>query len=60
MSKALGSLTPRQRAALVLTELWGYNAAEAGRMLGVRGSTVRSLNAAGRTALRNAKELKDE
>lgn len=60
VSTALGSLTPRQRAALVLTELWGYNAAEAGRMLGVRGSTVRSLSAAGRTALRNAKELKDE
>ena len=60
VSRALGSLTPRQRAALVLTELLGYPADEAGRMLGVRASTVRSLASAGRNALRNAKELVDE
>jgi RNA polymerase sigma-70 factor (ECF subfamily) len=40
---ALASLTPRRRAALVLTEMLGYSAEEAGRLLGVRGSTVRAL-----------------
>jgi RNA polymerase sigma-70 factor, ECF subfamily len=60
VSSALASLTPRQRAALVLTELLGYPADEAGRMLGVRASTVRSLSSSGRAALRSAKELVDE
>ena len=60
ITRALGSLTPRQRAALVLTELLDYSAEEAGQMLGVRASTVRSLNAAGRSSLKNAKELIDE
>ena len=60
VSSALASLTSRQRAALVLTELLGYPADEAGRMLGVRSSTVRSLSASGRAALRSAKELVDE
>jgi DNA-directed RNA polymerase specialized sigma24 family protein len=44
----------------VLTDLLGYPADEAGRMLGVRGSTVRSLSSAARAALRDAKELIDE
>jgi RNA polymerase sigma-70 factor, ECF subfamily len=60
VSNALGSLTRKQRAALVLTDLLGYPADEAGRMLGVRGSTVRSLTSTARTALRDAKELADE
>jgi RNA polymerase sigma-70 factor, ECF subfamily len=60
VSSALASLTRRQRAALVLTELLGYPADEAGRMLGVRASTVRSLSASGRAALGSAKELVDE
>jgi RNA polymerase sigma-70 factor (ECF subfamily) len=57
VSSALASLTPRQRAALVLTDLLGYPADEAGHMLGVRGSTVRSLSSTARAALRDAKEL---
>jgi RNA polymerase sigma-70 factor (ECF subfamily) len=60
VSSALRGLTRRQRAALVLTDLLGYPADEAGRMLGVRGSTVRSLSSAARAALRDAKELIDE
>ena len=60
VSSALASLTRRQRAALVLTELLGYPADEAGRMLGVRASTVRSLSASGRAALASGKELVDE
>jgi len=60
VSNALRSLTRKQRAALVLTELLGYPADEAGRMLGVRSSTVRSLSSTARAALRDAKELADE
>ena len=60
VSRALGSLTRRQRAALVLTELLGYPADEAGRMLGVRASTIRSLSSSARAALRSARELIDE
>ena len=60
ISSALGRLTPTQRAALVLTDLLGYPADEAGRMLGVRGSTVRSLSSTARAAMRDAKELADE
>jgi RNA polymerase sigma-70 factor (ECF subfamily) len=60
VSSALGRLTHKQRAALVLTDLLGYPADEAGRMLGVRGSTVRSLSSTARAALRDAKELAHE
>jgi RNA polymerase sigma-70 factor, ECF subfamily len=60
VSRALGSLTRKQRAALVLTDLLGYPAEEAGRMIGVRGSTVRSLSSTARAVLRDAKELADE
>lgn len=60
VSSALRNLTAKQRAALVLTELLGYPAEEAGRMLGVRGSTVRSLSSTARAAMRDAKELADE
>ena len=60
VSSALRSLTSKQRAALVLTDLLGYPADEAGQMLRVRGSTVRSLSSMARAALRDAKELADE
>ena len=49
----LRSLTPRQRAALVLVDLYGYDSTEAGRILGVRPSTVRALATQGRAALRS-------
>ena len=60
VSSALGRLTSKQRAALVLTDLLGYPAEEAGHMLGVRGSTVRSLSSTARATLRDAKEFRDE
>jgi RNA polymerase sigma-70 factor (ECF subfamily) len=60
VSSALRSLSRKQRAALVLTDLLGYPADEAGRMLGVRASTVRSLSSTARAALRDAKEFADE
>jgi RNA polymerase sigma factor (sigma-70 family) len=40
--RALAPLTPRQRAAVVLVDLLGYTSDEAGGMLGVRASTVRT------------------
>ena len=49
--RALNSLTPRQRAAVVLTELLDLTSEEAGKALGIRPSTVRVLAARGRATL---------
>lgn len=51
--RALGALTPRERAALVLVDLLDMTSEEAARALGVRASTVRVLAARGRAALRD-------
>jgi RNA polymerase sigma factor (sigma-70 family) len=56
---ALASLPTRQRSALVVTGLLGYGSDEAGRMLGLSGSTVRALSSRGRAAIREAMELAD-
>ena len=45
-------LPPRQRAALVLTEIFGYSSEQAARILGIRPTTVRVLASQGRAALR--------
>jgi RNA polymerase sigma-70 factor, ECF subfamily len=50
--QALGSLAPRQRAAIVLTEVLRYTAEEAGSMLGIRAATVRALHFQARSALK--------
>jgi RNA polymerase sigma-70 factor (ECF subfamily) len=50
--RALRELTPRQRAAVVLTELLDRSSEEAGRILGISDSTVRVLSARARVALR--------
>jgi RNA polymerase sigma factor (sigma-70 family) len=50
--RALGRLTPRQRAALVLMDLVGFSSEEAADALGVRPSTVRVLAARGRAIVR--------
>jgi DNA-directed RNA polymerase specialized sigma24 family protein len=55
----LGSLPPRQRAAVVLTEGLGYSAEEAGRMLGIKGSTVRALRHEARSSMRRSTEAFD-
>ncbi len=60
VSRALRGLAPRQRAALVLTELLGYDSEEAGRILRVKAVTVRVLASQGRTALRSTMEHDDE
>ena len=49
---ALRTLTPRQRAALVLTELLQLDSKEAAELLKVRPVTVRALASQGRAALR--------
>ena len=58
-SQLLGALTPRQRAAIVLTEGLGYPADEAGRFLGIKGSTVRALRFQARSALKETMETID-
>jgi RNA polymerase sigma-70 factor, ECF subfamily len=48
----LQRLSPRQRAAIVLTDVYGYSSEQAGTMLGIRPTTVRVLVSQGRAALR--------
>jgi RNA polymerase sigma-70 factor (ECF subfamily) len=50
--KMLLSLAPRQRAALVLLDMYGYGSDAAARIMGVRPSTVRALASQGRAVLR--------
>lgn len=50
--RLLVGLAPRQRAALVLLDLYGYGSNEAARIMGVRPSTVRALATQGRAVLR--------
>ncbi|MGH2555699.1 MAG: RNA polymerase sigma factor [Actinomycetota bacterium] len=57
--RALGTLTARQRAALVLTEALGYSGEEAGRLLGIKAATVWALTHQARTALRGSVEATD-
>jgi RNA polymerase sigma-70 factor, ECF subfamily len=52
-------LTQRQRAALLLVDLLGYPSEQAGRILGVRPSTVRALATQGRRALRAKEGARD-
>ena len=47
------TLTPRQRMSLVLTDLLDYSSEDAGRLMGVKATTVRVLASQGRAALRD-------
>jgi DNA-directed RNA polymerase specialized sigma24 family protein len=58
-ARALGALTPRQRAALVLTEALGYSGEEAGRVLGIKASTVWALTHQARATLQETVEATD-
>jgi RNA polymerase sigma-70 factor (ECF subfamily) len=49
---ALAALSPRQRAALVLTDVMDYSSEEAARALGVTAGTVRGLASRARENLR--------
>ncbi len=51
--RALAPLSPRQRAAVVLTDLFGYSSKEAARMLGIRASTLRMHTSRAHAALRD-------
>ncbi|HEY5858814.1 MAG TPA: sigma-70 family RNA polymerase sigma factor [Actinomycetota bacterium] len=55
----LATLPPRQRAALVLTEMLGFMSKEAGDALGVTDATIRSLTRHGRDAFRAVMEVDD-
>lgn len=56
VTRALAVLTPKQRAAVVLTDLLDLTSEEAGRALGIRASTVRVLAGRGRDRLRQEME----
>jgi RNA polymerase sigma-70 factor (ECF subfamily) len=55
----LVTLTPRQRAAIVLVDALGFTSDEAGVAMSVRPATVRVLLARARASLRNV-EVSDE
>jgi RNA polymerase sigma-70 factor (ECF subfamily) len=52
--RTLATLTPRQRMSLVLTDLLDYSSEDAGRLMGVKATTVRVLASQGRAALRDS------
>ena len=52
--RMLRSLAPRQRAALILLDLYGYGSEDAARIMRIRPSTVRALATQGRAVLRTA------
>ena len=49
----LQGLDPKQRAAILLTAILDYSAEEAGRMLGLRASSVRSLTTRARARMKH-------
>jgi RNA polymerase sigma factor (sigma-70 family) len=60
LDQALDQLTPRQRAAIVLTELLGYSSEEAGATLGVRPVTARVLASQARAGMRTWLEAESQ
>jgi RNA polymerase sigma-70 factor, ECF subfamily len=54
--RAMGPLSPRQRAAIVLTDLLGYSSEEAGSMMGIAAATVRMHASRGRATLASTLE----
>ena len=51
--RLLRGLDPKQRAAVLLTAILDYSAEEAGRMLGLRASSVRSLTTRARAQMKH-------
>jgi RNA polymerase sigma factor (sigma-70 family) len=51
--RSLSALTPRQRAAVVLTDLLGYSSDEAAELMGIKAPTVRVLASQARARLRS-------
>jgi len=54
--RLLGTLTPRERAAIVITAYFGFSTEEAGRLMGIHANTVRVLTGRARATLRAAEE----
>jgi len=54
--QGLRSLAPRQRAAVVLTSLYGFRSAEVAEMLGLSPAAARMLATRGRASMRKAVE----
>lgn len=52
VARVLARLSPRQRAAIVLTQLLDLRPEDAGQLMGVTAGTVRSLASQGRSAIR--------
>jgi RNA polymerase sigma factor (sigma-70 family) len=50
--RLLLDLAPRQRAALLLLDMYGYGSEDAARIMGIRPSTVRALASQGRAVLK--------
>ncbi|MGZ8566946.1 MAG: RNA polymerase sigma factor [Actinomycetota bacterium] len=47
-------IPPRQRTAIVLTEIFGYTSEQAARIMSIQPTTVRVLASKGRAALRES------
>lgn len=60
VARALATLTPRRRQAVVLTEMLGYGSPEAAHVMGISDSTVRRLAQDARTVLREELEEADD
>jgi RNA polymerase sigma-70 factor, ECF subfamily len=54
--RLLGKLTPRERAAIVITAYLGYSSEEAARLMGINANTIRVLTGRARATLRAAEE----
>jgi RNA polymerase sigma factor (sigma-70 family) len=57
--RLLARLTPRERAAIVVTAYLGYSSEEAGELLGIKATTVRVLTNRARAALRGVEEVSE-
>lgn len=52
--RMLRGISPRQRTAIVLTEILGYSSEQAARIMGIQPTTVRVLASQGRAALKES------
>ncbi len=57
--RLLERLTPRERAAIVVTAYLGYSSEEAGELLGIQATTVRVLTNRARATLRGVEEVSE-
>jgi RNA polymerase sigma factor (sigma-70 family) len=57
--RSLAKLTPRQRAAVIMTELLGFGFEESAVAMGIRPGTVRVLVSQARATLREARRADD-